>query len=113
MMEVVMGPMPTLYKATGKKNKPEFFKSNGALDWPKARASKASKKDVSKMKPLDIVINPNKDEMNRRFGDLVKELLSFDPKTRIRVREALNAPFIRMTPPVESQKLLSRWNGYS
>lgn len=54
MMEVVMGPMSQTFKATGRRNKPEFFRSNGQLDWPKARASKQSKKDISKMKPLEV-----------------------------------------------------------
>ncbi|KZT59154.1 kinase-like protein [Calocera cornea HHB12733] len=112
MMEVVMGPMPPAYKNVGRKNKPEFFKANGALDWPKARASKASKRDITKMKPLEQIINPNKDDVNKRFCDLVKELLAFDPKQRIRVRDALASPFIKMAMPPESQKLVDRWNGY-
>ncbi|EJU04648.1 kinase-like protein [Dacryopinax primogenitus] len=111
MMEVVMGLMPTAFKNVGRKNKPEFFKSTGLLDWPKTRASKASKRDISKMKPLEHIIDPNKDDANKRFCELVKELLAFDPKQRIRVRDALSSPFIRMNIPPESSKLLTRWNG--
>ncbi|KZO96674.1 kinase-like protein [Calocera viscosa TUFC12733] len=111
MMEVVMGAMSPTFKNVGRR--PEFFKSNGALDWPKARASKASKRDVTKMKALELVINPNKDDANKRFCELVRELLAFDPKSRIRVRDALASGFIKMVPPPEGQKLLARWNGYA
>ncbi|KZV84652.1 kinase-like protein [Exidia glandulosa HHB12029] len=89
MMEQVMGKMPEKFVRLGQRSKPEFFKPDvPKLDWPKPKASKQSKKEVKATRSLAEVI-PATDTVNRHFLDLVKKLLTFDPVTRITVRETL------------------------
>lgn len=54
MMEQVMGKMPDRFARAGARSKPEYFKEGARLDWPKAKASKQSKKDVRSTKPLRV-----------------------------------------------------------
>nr|GAT61004.1 predicted protein [Mycena chlorophos] len=95
MMEMVMGKMPERFARSGSRTKPEFFKDGVRLDWPKAKASRQSKKDVRATRPLSDVIPPN-DVVNRHFLNLVQKLLAFDPAQRITVREALNHPYFNL-----------------
>lgn len=116
MMEMVMGKMPERFARTGARSKPEFFKENAKLDWPKAKASRQSKKEVRATRPLSVsqlparacrsmvlttfpllqdVIPPH-DLVNRHFLNLVQKLLAFDPAQRITVREALNHPYFSL-----------------
>ncbi|TFK72959.1 CMGC/CLK protein kinase [Pluteus cervinus] len=99
MMEMVMGKMPERFARAGTRSKPEFFK-DAKLDWPKAKASKQSRKDVRETRSLMEVIPPV-DHINRQFLNLVQKLLTFDPAQRISVREALNHPYFSMTIPNE------------
>ena len=39
-----MGKMPDRFARAGSRTKPEFFKEGSRLDWPKAKASRQSKK---------------------------------------------------------------------
>ncbi|KAF8656867.1 hypothetical protein AX16_002414 [Volvariella volvacea WC 439] len=100
MMEMVMGKMPERFARAGARSKPEFFKEGAKLDWPKAKSSKQSKKDVRNTRPLSEVIPPT-DPINRQFLNLVSRLLTFDPDHRLTVREALNHPYFSMTIPNE------------
>jgi len=100
MMEMVMGKMPDRFARAGSRTKPEFFKEGGRLDWPKAKASRQSKKDVRATRSLQDVIPPT-DNINRHFLNLVQRLLAFDPSQRITVREALNHPYFSLTIPEE------------
>ncbi|KAF7327448.1 hypothetical protein MKEN_00322900 [Mycena kentingensis (nom. inval.)] len=95
MMEMVMGKMPERFARAGARSKPEFFKETVKLDWPKAKASRQSKKDVRATRPLSDVIPPT-DVVNRNFLNLVQKLLAFDPAQRITVREALNHPYFNL-----------------
>ncbi|KAJ7039602.1 kinase-like domain-containing protein [Mycena alexandri] len=95
MMEMVMGKMPERFARTGARSKPEFFKENAKLDWPKAKASRQSKKEVRATRPLSDVIPPH-DLVNRHFLNLVQKLLAFDPAQRVTVREALNHPYFSL-----------------
>lgn len=54
MMEMVMGKMPDRFARAGARSKPEFFKDAAKLDWPKAKASRQSKKDVRATRPLAV-----------------------------------------------------------
>lgn len=54
MMEVVMGKMPDRFARAGARSKPEFFKEGCKLDWPKAKASRQSKKDVRATRSLQV-----------------------------------------------------------
>ncbi|KAJ6612314.1 kinase-like domain-containing protein [Mycena sp. CBHHK59/15] len=95
MMEMVMGKMPERFARAGARSKPEFFKDNVRLDWPKAKASRQSKKEVRATRPLSDVIPPH-DLVNRHFLNLVQKLLAFDPAQRVTVREALNHPYFSL-----------------
>jgi dual-specificity kinase len=59
MMEMVMGKMPDRFARAGTRTKPEFFKEGGRLDWPKAKASRQSKKDVRATRSLQVSICPH------------------------------------------------------
>lgn len=54
MMEMVMGKMPDRFSRAGARTKPEFFKEGAKLDWPKAKASRQSKKDVRATRSLQV-----------------------------------------------------------
>jgi dual-specificity kinase len=56
MIEMVMGKMPDCFACAGSRAKPEFFKEGGRLDWPKAKASRQSEKDVRATHSLQDVI---------------------------------------------------------
>jgi dual-specificity kinase len=56
MMEMVMGKMPERFARAGARSKPEFFKEGSKLDWPKAKASRQSKKDVRACRALQVSI---------------------------------------------------------
>jgi dual-specificity kinase len=100
MMEMVMGKMPDRFARAGSRTKPEFFKEGNRLDWPKAKASRQSKKDVRATRSLQDIIPPT-DIINRQFLNLVQRLLAFDPSQRITVREALNHPYFTLGIPDE------------
>lgn len=95
-----MGRMPERFAYMGQRSKPEFFSKDGHLGWPKAKASKQSKRDVRNTRPLEEVVPPI-DNINRQFLDLVRRLLAFDPAQRSTVREALNHPYFSLTIPQE------------
>jgi dual-specificity kinase len=116
MMEMVMGKMPDRFARAGARSKPEFFREGHKLDWPKAKATRQSKKDVKATRPLQVrhipssiyshsttsqdVIPPT-DAINREFLDLVRKLLAFDPAIRLTVREALHHPYFSISIPPE------------
>ncbi|THH18111.1 hypothetical protein EW146_g2807 [Bondarzewia mesenterica] len=100
MMEIVMGKMPERFARAGARSKPEYFKEGNKLDWPKAKASRQSKKDVRSTRGLQDIVPPT-DAVNRQFMDLIRKLLAFDPAARITVREALNHPYFSQTVPRE------------
>lgn len=49
-----MGKMPERFARAGARTKPEFFKEGSRLDWPKAKASRQSKKDVRATRSLQV-----------------------------------------------------------
>ncbi|KAG6909970.1 hypothetical protein DXG01_014239 [Tephrocybe rancida] len=98
MMEMVMGKMPLRFAMAGARSKSEFFKEGGKLDWPKAKASRQSKKEVRATRSLQDVIPPT-DIFNRQFLNLVQRLLHFDPAQRITVRDALSHPYFALSIP--------------
>ncbi|KAF7976596.1 hypothetical protein HWV62_2252 [Athelia sp. TMB] len=100
MMEMVMGKMPERFARAGLRAKPEFFKDGCKLDWPKAKATRQSKKDVRATRSLADVIPPQ-DIINKQFMHLVSRLLAFDPSQRITVKEALNHPYFSLSIPDE------------
>lgn len=59
MMEMVMGKMPDRFARAGARTKPEFFKEGAKLDWPKAKASRQSKKDVRATRSLQVCSLPS------------------------------------------------------
>jgi dual-specificity kinase len=71
MIEMIMGKMPDHFAHAGSHVKPEFFKEGGRLDWPKAKASQQSKKDVCATCSLQDVILPM-DNINQHFLNLVQ-----------------------------------------
>ncbi|KZS92599.1 kinase-like protein [Sistotremastrum niveocremeum HHB9708] len=102
MMENVMGKLPERFARAGAKSKPEFFKEGAKLDWPKAKATRQSKKDVRATKSLAEIIPPiHGDPSSRAFLDLVKQLLTFDPAQRITVRDALSHPYFTLHEPLD------------
>ncbi|TFK27188.1 CMGC/CLK protein kinase [Coprinopsis marcescibilis] len=101
MMEVVMGKMPERFARNGARSKPEFFKDGSKLDWPKAKSTRQSKKDVKATRPLAEVIPPH-DNINRQFLDLVQRLLAFDPAQRITVRNALEHEYFKLVIPEDN-----------
>lgn len=54
MMEVVMGRMPDRFARKGSAQKAEYFKEQNRLDWPSAKTTKQSKKDVRATKALEV-----------------------------------------------------------
>jgi dual-specificity kinase len=54
MMEMVMGRMPDRFSRKGAAQKAEYFKEQSKLDWPPAKATKQSKKDVRATKSLEV-----------------------------------------------------------
>ena len=54
MMEMVMGRMPERFARKGATQKTEYFKDSSRLDWPPAKATKQSRKDVKATKPLEV-----------------------------------------------------------
>ncbi|KAJ2922868.1 hypothetical protein H1R20_g14265, partial [Candolleomyces eurysporus] len=100
MMEMVMGKMPERFARAGARSKPEFFKDGAKLDWPKAKATRQSKKEVRATRPLADVIPPT-DHINKQFLNLVQKLLAFDPNQRLTVREALAHPYFSLQIPEE------------
>ena len=49
-----MGKMPERFARAGARSKPEFFKEGGRLDWPKAKSTRQSKKDVRATRALTV-----------------------------------------------------------
>jgi dual-specificity kinase len=101
MMEIVMGRMPDRFARAGARSKPEWFKEGARLDWPKAKATRQSKRDVRMTRAIQDIIVPT-DVINARFLDLVRKLLAFDPAERITVREALAHPYFDLSIPYEA-----------
>ena len=54
MMEMVMGKMQERFARLASRSKPEFFKDNARLDWPKPKVSKQSKRDVKATRHLSV-----------------------------------------------------------
>ena len=55
MMEMVMGRMPDQFARKAARNQKEWFKpGTNRLDWPQAKASRQSKRDVKATKSLDV-----------------------------------------------------------
>ncbi|KIY66526.1 kinase-like protein [Cylindrobasidium torrendii FP15055 ss-10] len=100
MMEAVMTKMPAPFARLGARAKPEYFTKDGKLQWPSAKATRQSKKDVKATKSLAQIIQPT-DRINVQFLNLVSRLLAFDPAQRITVKEALNHPYFTMSIPEE------------
>ncbi|KAI0806323.1 CMGC/CLK protein kinase [Irpex lacteus] len=98
MMEQVMGKMPERFARSGARSKPEYFKEGSKLDWPKPKATRASRKEVRACRNLQEIIAPT-DSINRHFLDLVRRLLIFDPAQRITVKDALNHPYFSLRIP--------------
>ena len=114
-----MGRMPDRFARKGAAQKAEYFKEQNKLDWPSAKTTKQSKKDVRSTKALEVrwdcacvracvraYFNPDtqqiivpSDNYNRAFLDLVRKLLGFDPLDRVRVRDALKHPYFSTPPP--------------
>ncbi|KAI5825624.1 CMGC/CLK protein kinase [Schizophyllum commune Tattone D] len=99
MMEIVMGRIPDRFARQGARQHPEWFK-DGRIDFPKAKSTRQSKKDVRATKPLRDIITSS-DMINRHFLDLVTKLLAWDPAQRITVREALSHPYFSLSIPEE------------
>ncbi|OCH95442.1 CMGC CLK protein kinase [Obba rivulosa] len=100
MMEQVMGRVPASFARQGARSKPEFFKEGNKLDWPKPKASRQSRKEVRACRSLLEIIPPT-DPINKAFLDLVKKLLTFDPRDRITVKEALKHEYFSFPVPPE------------
>ncbi|EMD34114.1 hypothetical protein CERSUDRAFT_55661 [Gelatoporia subvermispora B] len=100
MMEQVMGKIPASFARQGSRSKPEFFKEANKLDWPKPKASRASRKEVRACRSLMEIIPPT-DHYNRVFLDLVKKLLTFDPRDRLTVKDALKHEYFTLSIPPE------------
>ncbi len=105
MMEVVMGKMPSTLTRRGARTKAEFFKMNAAtnvpaLDYPRAKSTRQSRKEVNKAKSLLDIIG-ERDVINSRFLDLVKQLLAWEPNERLTVQAALNHPYFDLHIPPE------------
>lgn len=49
-----MGKMPDRFAKAGARSKPEFFREDSKLDWPRAKASRQSKKDVRATRSLQV-----------------------------------------------------------
>jgi dual-specificity kinase len=113
MMEILLGKMPDHFALVGARSKPEFFKEDGSLDWPKPGTPDGDLERVKATLPLQVahihfivnalradgnlksqqeIISP-KDEINEQFLTLVQGLLNFDPVHRITVKEALEQPY--------------------
>lgn len=54
MMEQVMGKMPERFARSGARSKPEYFKEGSKLDWPKPKATRASRKEVRACRNLQV-----------------------------------------------------------
>jgi len=92
IMEILMGKMPDHFARAGARSKPEFFKEDGSLDWPKPGTPDDDLERVKATLPLQEIISP-KDEINEQFLTLIQGLLNFDPVHRITAKEALKHPY--------------------
>ncbi|KAH8916841.1 kinase-like protein [Atractiella rhizophila] len=94
MMEVVFGRMPQGLARQSAKNRPEFFKGT-KLDFPNSSTNRQSRKFVKEQKALGEVV-PGTNLANSRFLDLLHKMLTWDPKERISVKDALRHPYFSL-----------------
>ncbi|GAA98639.1 uncharacterized protein L969DRAFT_95135 [Mixia osmundae IAM 14324] len=95
MMEVVFGRMPAHLQRAAQRARPEWFRPDKKLDFPQSSTSKQSRKFVKAMKPLREIVQPTS-IVNHRFLDLLEKLLTWDPKERLTIREALTHPYFAL-----------------
>ncbi|KAL8823659.1 MAG: hypothetical protein Q9191_005657 [Dirinaria sp. TL-2023a] len=74
----------------------KYFSRVSKLDYPNNETSKASKKYVRAMKHLNFqeIIPPTTD-FNKAFLDLLRKIFVYDPKKRIKAKEALQHKWFR------------------
>ena len=81
-----------------------MFKASGRLNWPDGAEGKRSLRAVSKMWPLREHLRVNTDGSVHPYldliVDLVKKLMTWNPKERLTAEEALKHPFF---DPVRTQ----------
>lgn len=82
MMEHVLGPFPSDMIYTSKK---KYFDS-GKVSWDSSKSIKEN------CKTLKEYINLNHDNYNQLY-DILKQLLTYDPKSRLTAADALTHPF--------------------
>ncbi|TDL14589.1 kinase-like protein [Rickenella mellea] len=99
MMERVIGRIPERLARYAATSKPEFFREDGRLDWPKTVTSRQGKK-IRNLKKLI----PPEDAVNQLFLDLLVQLLAYDPAQRISVRDALEHPYFALDIPMEDHR---------
>lgn len=94
MMEMVLGPMDDDFRRKAETYKPNYFHGN-RLDFPNAGTNKQSRKFVKGMKTIGETINSGAayGKHDQRLKHLLQRLLTFDPKKRIRVDQALKHPY--------------------
>ncbi|XP_030380919.1 serine/threonine-protein kinase Doa-like isoform X2 [Scaptodrosophila lebanonensis] len=91
MMERVLGEIPKLMK---RRSKTTYFR-NGQLDWDEC--SYAAQQVYEYYKPLSNYKKMRTDDHNELF-DLIKQMLEYRPRTRIKIDAVLQHPFFDRLP---------------
>ncbi|XP_043701618.1 serine/threonine-protein kinase AFC1-like [Telopea speciosissima] len=95
MMERVLGPLPHHMVIRADRRAEKYFRRGARLDWPEGAASKESMRAVWKLPRLQNLVMLHVDHSAGDLIDLLQGLLRYDPKDRLKAREALRHPFFR------------------
>lgn len=93
MMEKIIGPIPLSVSGKCEKHATKYFGKDGTLAWPKIASSAESEEFVSKLKPLNVQCQSDKNGEHLLFYDLVSQLLAYHPEQRLTAAQALKHDF--------------------
>ncbi|KAK9828983.1 hypothetical protein WJX72_003219 [[Myrmecia] bisecta] len=102
MMEQVLGAIPESIGKAANRSAAKYFTHRHRLNWPEGAQHRRSVKAVQKLSQLqsllaefgDASVKPHLDSL----VDLLKQMLRYDPRDRIKAEEALRHPFFQAGP---------------
>ncbi|RKP35372.1 kinase-like domain-containing protein [Dimargaris cristalligena] len=89
MMERVLGHLPSSSSAKRMFNQHQLI-------YPTPETKPAAIENVKQMRTLEAIVGNESNQVYAQFLNLVKGLLTFDPRQRLTADEALNHPFLRL-----------------